>query len=165
MYWSSRTLHLIKWPVNKHTKRTSSRCAAEWFQRPYWTCLQEPVNFPDGCVTHNTWMSNIPHGMSGWLAHMSSLWKCWNSPALQFNEYFMLDQVWNPACISENRYSSAMNCLNPGCFATLTLAAPQRAVITSRVASATNHSLNHLHYWQCVYHKNITNIRSNYSGA
>lgn len=121
------------------------------------------LNVPAGACRFSRWMCHTQHmdvKHSTWhvrLAgpHVKSM-KCWNSPALQFNEYFTLDQVWNPACISENRYSSAMNCLNPGCFAMLTLAEPQRAAIISRVANATNLRLNNLHYWQCVCHKNRT---------
>lgn len=145
MSWSSWTFYPIKWPRNKETNRTGFLSGSEWLQCSYWTCLLEPVDFPDGCVSH-TQHADVKH--STWhvrLAwpHITAMKYC-NSPGLQFNEYFMLDQVWNPACISENRYSSAMNCLNPLRFTMLTLATPQRTVIIScvaRVANATNHSL------------------------
>lgn len=126
----------------------------------FWMVSVLILKVPAGACQFSRWMFHTQHAdvkHSAWhvrlsCPHIKSM-KCSKSLALQFNEYFMLDQVWNPACISENRYSSAMNCLNPGCFATLTLATPQRAVIISRVANATSCSLNNLHYWHCARHK------------
>lgn len=125
-----------------HKKRiiTARNGYSAHIERACWSLsiFQMDVSHPQHAdVKHSTW-----HVRLAW-PHITAM-KCCNSPGLQFNEYFMLDQVWNPACISENRYSSAMNCLNPLRFTMLTLATPQRTVIISRaarVANDTNHGL------------------------